>query len=312
MSEIAISVEGLTKVFNNTIVAADKVSFKVKKGEVFALLGPNGAGKTTTVEILEGLQDPTSGSATVLGANIKDGFKKIRNRIGVLPQEFEPFDLLKPPEFLKYFGALYGKSLTEDEITNLLEIVGLNERRKSVAMNLSGGEKRKLGIAIALVSDPELLFLDEPTTGLDPQARRSLWSLITQLKNEGKTVILTTHYLEEAEELSDRVAIMNKGKIIAMGTPRELMVKAGGEFILLLEGASTNGVDIAQELGLDAFHAGPTLNIRIRKGESVKDVILKLTDAGVEYRDFYTTKPTLEDAFLSLVGAKLENGELKE
>jgi ABC-2 type transport system ATP-binding protein len=311
-NEFVISVEGLRKVFNNTIVAVDDISFKVKKGEVFSLLGPNGAGKTTTVEILEGLQDPTSGDATVLGTSIKGGFVKIRERIGVLPQEFEPFDLLKPPEFLRYFGQLYGKNLKEEEITDLLKTVGLNERRTSVAMNLSGGEKRKLGIAVSLVSDPELLFLDEPTTGLDPQARRSLWSLITNLKDEGKTVILTTHYLEEAEELSDRVAVMNHGKIIAMGTPRELMDKAGGEFMLLLEGASTNGIDVARKLGLDAFHAGPTLNIRIGKGESVKEVILRLNEAGVEYRDLYTTKPTLEDAFLSLVGAKLENGVLKE
>ena len=228
--ENVISVKGLRKVFNDSIVAVDNVSFEVKRGEVFSLLGPNGAGKTTIVEILEGLQDPTSGTATVLGKKLEDGFTDIRGRMGILPQEFEPFDMLKPTEFLSYFAELFGKSLKDKDISKLLKTVGLYERRKSFSQNLSGGEKRKLGIALSLVSDPEFLFLDEPTTGLDAQSRRSLWALITSLKEKGKTIFLTTHYLEEAEELADRVAIMHKGKIIEIGTPRELIEAAGGKF----------------------------------------------------------------------------------
>lgn len=310
--DVAISVEGLTKVFNKTIVAVDNVSFEVKKGEVFSLLGPNGAGKTTTVEILEGLQDPTSGSATVLGKKLEEDFRDIRVRMGILPQEFEPFDMLKPTEFLRYFSELYGKPLEKEDISKLLKTVGLYERRKSLSMNLSGGEKRKLGIALAMVSDPELLFLDEPTTGLDAQSRRSLWALITSLKESGKTIFLTTHYLEEAEELSDRVAIMNKGKFVGIGTPRELIEASGGEVLLVLDDTPRDSAEVTSKLGLESFYEGNNLKIKVPKQQSVKETLSRISSAGVEYRDFYTTRPSLEDAFLSLVGAKLEDGELKE
>jgi ABC-2 type transport system ATP-binding protein len=312
MGEAIISVEGLTKVFNNTIRAVDNVSFSINKGEIFSLLGPNGAGKTTTVEILEGLQDPTSGDAEVLGASIKKGLTDVRSRIGILPQEFEPFDLLKPPEFLKYFGELYGKPLGKDETSGLLKTVGLYDRRKSISMNLSGGEKRKLGIALSLVSDPELMFLDEPTTGLDAQSRRALWALITRLKEEGKTIFLTTHYLEEAEELADRVAIMHMGKIIEIGTPRQLIEASGGNVLLVLENTPRESSGFASRLMLESTYEGTNLKITIPKGQSIKGTVEKMTGAGAKFTDFYTTRPTLEDAFLSLVGSKLENGELKE
>ncbi|MCK5547573.1 MAG: ABC transporter ATP-binding protein, partial [Thermoplasmata archaeon] len=274
--------------------------------------GPNGAGKTTIVEILEGLQDPTSGTATVLGKKLEDGFTDIRGRMGILPQEFEPFDMLKPTEFLSYFAELFGKSLKDKDISKLLKTVGLYERRKSFSQNLSGGEKRKLGIALSLVSDPEFLFLDEPTTGLDAQSRRSLWALITSLKEKGKTIFLTTHYLEEAEELADRVAIMHKGKIIEIGTPRELIEAAGGEILLVLEETPRASAQAARKLKLESLYEGDDLKIKVPKDQSVKEVLSNISKAGVKFKDFHTTRPTLEDAFLSLVGAKIENGELKE
>jgi len=310
--EVVISVEGLTKVFNNTIRAVDNVSFKINKGEVFSLLGPNGAGKTTTVEILEGLQDPTSGTATVLGTKLEQGFAAIRGRMGILPQEFEPFDLLKPIEFLRYFSELFNKPLNKKEIDKLLKTVGLYDRRKALANTLSGGEKRKLGIALALVSDPELMFLDEPTTGLDAQARRTVWALITSLREAGKTIFLTTHYLEEAEELSDRVAIMHKGKIIQLGTPRELIEASGGNVLIVLNDTPRESERVTSKLGFESYYEGNNLKIKVPRGQSVKETLSKISDAGVAYKDFYTTRPTLEDAFLSLVGAKLEDGELKE
>jgi ABC-2 type transport system ATP-binding protein len=310
--EVVISVEGLEKVFSGTIRAVDNVSFKVNRGEVFSLLGPNGAGKTTTVEILEGLQDPTAGTATVLGKKLEEGFADIRGRMGILPQEFEPFDLLKPVEFLKYFSELYGKSLSKEKIDELLKTVGLYERRKSLSTNLSGGEKRKLGIALALVSDPELMFLDEPTTGLDAQARRSIWALITSLKEAGKTIFLTTHYLEEAEELADRVAIMHKGKIIELGTPRELIEAAGGNVMIVLDNTPRESEEITSKLGFESYYEGNNLKVKVPKDQSVKGALDKISSAGVVYNDFYTTRPTLEDAFLALVGAKLENGVLKQ
>ncbi len=227
MAESVIEVHGLTKYYPD-VKAVDGIDFDVQAGEVFSLLGPNGAGKTTTVEILEGLRDPTGGDARVLGVDVRHGYAKIRGRVGVLPQDFEPFDRLRPREAVPYWATLMNRRLPPSEIASLLETVGLTSRAATYAMHLSGGEKRRLGIAMALVAKPDLVFLDEPTTGLDPSARRDLWGLILELKRGGKTVVLTTHYLDEAEQLADHVAIMNKGKIVARGTPDDLISRHGG------------------------------------------------------------------------------------
>src|SRR3990170_5952032 len=227
MAENVIEVRGLTKHYPD-VKAVDGIDFDVQASEIFSLLGPNGAGKTTTVEILEGLRDPTGGEARVLGADVRHGYAKIRGRGGVPPRACEPFARPRPGEAVGYWAKLVNRTRSKEEIASILETVGLTSRANTYAMHLSGGEKRRLGIAMALVGNADLVFLDEPTTGLDPSARRDLWGLIRELKQEGKTVVLTTHYLDEAEQLADHVAIMNKGKIVARGTPDDLISRHGG------------------------------------------------------------------------------------
>src|SRR4030065_1773339 len=203
LGEIVVEVSELQKHYPPDIKAVDGVTFSLTSGQIFSLLGPNGAGKTTTVEILEGLRNPSGGRALVLGADVTKDYDKIRKRVGILPQNFEPFDLLKPTEAIEYWARLFGMSPSKKEVNRLIDSVGLTARKGSMAKSLSGGEKRQLGIAKALVKEPELLFLDEPTTGLDPKARRDLWKLIEETKKRGTTVVLTTHYLDEAEKLAD-------------------------------------------------------------------------------------------------------------
>src|SRR2546428_10815254 len=218
VGEHVIEVRGLVKRYPD-ITAVDGIDFDVNRGKVFSLLGPNGAGKTTTVEILEGLRDPTAGEARVLGEDVRSGDRRIRERVGVLPQDFEPFDRLRPREAVAYWAHLFDHAVSEADVANIIETVGVADRANTFALNLSGGEKRRLGIAMALVGQPELLFLDEPTTGLDPGARRELWTPIGDLKRKGRTILLTTHYLDEAEQLADDVAILNHAKIVAHGSP---------------------------------------------------------------------------------------------
>jgi len=216
----AVEVFNLVK-FYGKLKALDGISFDVNYGEIFALLGPNGAGKTTTLEILQGLKKATEGKAKVLGYSLdKKDLKDLLKRIGVLPQEFSCLDNLTVKENISFFAKLYDKHLNLEE---LLDFLDLKEKKDFLFKNLSGGLKRRVGLAISLVNDPELLFLDEPTTGLDPHIRREVWSLIKKLKERGKTTILTTHYMEEAESLADRIAIINQGKIIALGELKELL-----------------------------------------------------------------------------------------
>jgi ABC-2 type transport system ATP-binding protein len=221
----AIQVSSLKKHYGQ-LKAVDDISFSVEKGEIFSLLGPNGAGKTTTIEILEGLRQKDSGEVNVLDHDPwKDG-GIVHRKIGVIPQGFRFFDNATPKEAIQYYAALFGVSVDPEKI--LREVI-LEDSKKTWFQNLSGGQKQKVGLALALVNDPELLFLDEPTTGLDPQARRAIWEVIRSLQSAGRTILLTTHYLEEAEHLSDKVAIMNHGKVIAAGAPEELIAKYGSE-----------------------------------------------------------------------------------
>jgi len=213
-------VNNLSKKYGDT-VAVNGISFGLSKGEVFAFLGPNGAGKTTTVEILECLRAPTGGEAKVLDYDVskRSDQSEIRKRIGVLPQDFNAIDRLTVRENIDYFGAMYDHQLDADK---LIELVDLKEKRDEQFKTLSGGLKQRVGLAVALVNDPALVFLDEPTTGLDPRARRDVWYVIERLKKQGKTVFLTTHYMDEAEYLADTVSIIDHGQIIASGTPNEL------------------------------------------------------------------------------------------
>jgi len=218
-AEHAIVVETLTKRYKN-LLAVNGVSFTVRKGEVFAFLGPNGAGKTTTVEIIETIRAPTSGKVSVLGMDVARKKHDIVHRIGVLPQGFSSFDRVTVRESIQYFSRLFGGKTTD--VDGLIELANLKDKSREQFKNLSGGLKQRLGIAIALVNDPEVVFLDEPTTGLDPRARREVWDVLLGLKKKGTTVFLTTHYMEEAEFLADTVAIISKGRIIAVGSPTSL------------------------------------------------------------------------------------------
>ena len=222
-NQTAIEVNSLVKKYCN-LTAVDSISFNVKKGEIFAFLGPNGAGKTTTVEILECIRKPTSGKAVVLGFDILKDEEEIKKRIGVLPQDFNTFARLTVKENIEYFAGMFGSSVDAD---SLIKLVDLEDKRNEQYRKLSGGLKQRLGVAIALVNDPEILFLDEPTAGLDPKARHEVWDAILGLKQKGKTIFLTTHYMEEAEILADTVTIIHKGKIVADGTPQGLIERHG-------------------------------------------------------------------------------------
>jgi ABC-2 type transport system ATP-binding protein len=309
MAEPVIDVRELVKRYAD-LNAVGGISFQVKKGSMFSLLGPNGAGKTTTVEILEGLRDPTSGEARVLGVDVRSGYRKIRDRVGVLPQDFEPFDRLKPREAVLYWAQLFDRSMTPEEGAGIIQTVGLADRADTLAMNLSGGEKRRLGIAMSLVGRPELVFLDEPTTGLDPSARRELWGLIRQLKREGTTILLTTHYLDEAEQLADDVAIMNHGKIVARGSPAELIAQHGGGSTIVLGGAGEDGLRAVRARGITADLQGSDVVVKVPVAGDMRRMLEKLASIDTPLNEIYTRRSSLEDVFLNLVGARMQEGVL--
>ena len=232
MSDWAIRVEGLSKRYpgrDGPVDAVNGLDLEVRAGECFGLLGPNGAGKTTTVEILEGLTPPTSGEVEVLGLRWRDDESRLRERIGVTLQETRFPERQTVCELVRLFRSFYREGLEPDEA---LRRVGLEGKAHAFVETLSGGQRQRLAVAIALVGDPELLFLDEPTTGLDPQSRRQLWDVIRDLRGRGRTIVLTTHYMDEAERLCDRVAIIDHGKVIALGSPAELISRLGGEHIV--------------------------------------------------------------------------------
>src|SRR5580692_12896006 len=226
----ALRIRALKKAFAD-VQAVDGIDLEVAKGECFGLLGPNGAGKTTTFEICEGLTAADEGTVELLGLNWKTGGDELRQRIGIQLQETQFPDKMTVEETLRLFRSFYRNGISVDESIKLAQ---LEEKRRARVGGLSGGQKQRLAMATALVGDPELLFLDEPTTGLDPQARRPLWDLVDDLKKAGRTIILTTHYMDEAERLCDRVAIMDHGKIIALGTPQQLIATVGGDHIVEL------------------------------------------------------------------------------
>lgn len=220
MDDFIVEVNNLSKHYGK-VTAVDDISFNVTKGEIFGILGPNGAGKTTTLEILEGLRKPTAGLIKVLGKDLPAHRKAIKQQIGVQLQASSFFDYLTTTETLNLFGSFYKHAINSN---TLIQEVSLEPKAKTYVNNLSGGQKQRLAIAKALVNDPELIFLDEPTTGLDPQARRNLWDLIKAIQAKGKTLILTTHYMDEAEVLCDRVAIMDEGKIRETDAPKDLII----------------------------------------------------------------------------------------
>jgi ABC-2 type transport system ATP-binding protein len=308
VNNTAIEVSGLIKRFDD-VVAVNGIDFAVASGECVGLLGPNGAGKTTTVEILEGLQKPSAGTVRVLGLTWERDATEIRSRIGVQLQETKFYDRLTVAETVKLFRSFYPKGI---EVDAAVRIAQLDEKRKSYVMKLSGGQRQRLALAVALVADPEILFLDEPTTGLDPQSRRALWDVIEALKGRGRTVVMTTHYMEEAERLCDRVIIVDRGKIVAHGTPAQLVASIGAEQVIEFSAKPRITVAALQTLpGL--------VNLRERDGGaalSVKELHVALpallaavNAGGGSLVQLSTRHATLDDVFLSLTGRSLREGE---
>ena len=302
-SDAAIEVSNLKKVYGS-LAAVDDISFTVKKGEIFAFLGPNGAGKTTTVEMIESIRQPTAGLIKIFGKDIATYFGDVKDKIGILPQEFHSFERLTVRETLYYFSSLYKKNADIDDIVDAMDLK--NEENK-LYKDLSGGLKQRVGVAISLVNDPEIIFLDEPTTGLDPKARREVWEVIADLRNEGKTVFLTTHYMEEAEYLADHIAIIHRGKIIAEGGLEELISNYGNGSILRVKSCkSKNTINVLRENGFDAKAEGNgDIAVKIDYKERVLEVLSILKHECVEYAGIDIRRSNLEEIFLKLTGAKL-------
>jgi ABC-2 type transport system ATP-binding protein len=305
-ADSVIRVSDLVKHYGD-VRAVDGVSFEVRRGEIFGLLGPNGAGKTTTVEILEGLRKPDGGDVRVLGLDVVREADQLKPRIGVSLQTAALYPKLTVVELLDLFRSFYPKSRPTEE---LIEALGLGERRTAQSRELSGGQRQRLAVALALVNDPELVFLDEPTTGLDPAARRSLWGLIEDLRRAGTSVLLTTHYMEEAEVLCDRLAIMDHGRILESGTVEELVTKRFKDRAVrfdtaeALDSAMLEGLPAVSSVKVDATE---TLVYTRDVGATI-GALLALADArGVEPQNLAIRRASLEDVFLDLTGRALRD-----
>ncbi len=305
--QAAIQVSNLRKSYD-AFEAVRGIDFEVQPGEIFGLLGPNGAGKTTTVEILEGLRQRTQGDVKVLGYDPSVDVKAVKNRIGVCLQHTNLPDKLKVHEALAWFAAFYDRNTDRD---HLLKRLQLWDKRNDFYSKLSGGQKQRVAHALAMVNDPEMIFLDEPTTGLDPQVRLEIHSIIEELRANKRTVLLTTHYIEEAERLCDRVAIIDQGKIIALGTPREIQEQTLGESRIVV---STNApmpqtlpsFQAAERTVLsDDFKQLTVLSSR--PGRTLADVVRWIDQLGLDLEDVHLKRPTLEDVFIELTGKKLRD-----
>jgi ABC-2 type transport system ATP-binding protein len=296
----AVVVDGLCKEYGG-LRAVDGLSFSIAEGEIMALLGPNGAGKTTTVEILEGHRDRTSGSVTVLGQDPRTAGRELRERIGIVLQEAGLDEDFTPRELVSLYGRMYPRRLDVDDV---IALVGLEDKRDARVKTLSGGQRRRLDLALGLVGDPELLFLDEPTTGFDPTARRKAWELVDNLRGLGKTVLLTTHYLDEAEHLADRVAVIVHGRLAALGTPEELGAGDRGTSIVTFRLPA--GVEASELPSLNGMlrQNGSDWELETRDStRSLHELTSWALDRGVEMPSLSVGRPSLEDAYLALVAA---------
>jgi ABC-2 type transport system ATP-binding protein len=304
--DLAIRCRSLVKKYDE-VTAVDGLDLEVRAGECFGLLGPNGAGKTTTCEILEGLDSPTSGDVEILGMRWEREERELRQRIGVSLQETHLPERLAVEEVTLLFRSFFRSGRTVDEV---LDLVGLREKRTTWVDKLSGGQKQRLAVACALVSDPDLLFLDEPTTGLDPQSRRQLWDVVQGFKARGRTVLLTTHYMDEAERLCDRVAVIDRGKVIALGTPAELVASLGGQQVI--EVALENGValpdsDLSTLPGVRRVsHAAGAISLAVERLHETLPALLSLAQKRqAQLARLSTHNATLEDVFVNLTGRQL-------
>lgn len=300
-----IKVEHLRKVYGK-VVAVNDISFEVQEGEIFGMVGPNGAGKTTTIECLESLRNPDSGKISVLGLNPRNDGYALRERIGIQLQEATLYDRIRVWEALDLFASFYHHSI---DWNSLLETLGMEDKRNSYINKLSGGQKQRLYIALALVNDPELIFLDELTTGLDPQGRRMMWKLVQDIRNQGKTVFLTTHYMEEAEQLCNRVAIIDRGNIIALDTPENLIRSLGVDSRIIFSVKEPFEIDHLKKLKrVSRVECSGERVIVYGQGEKlVGEVVNMLTVDGVHFHDLRTEQPTLDDVFLTLTGHEIRD-----
>lgn len=309
-SSLSLMLRGVRKVYAD-VIAVDGIDLEVVRGECFGLLGPNGAGKTTTIEICEGLTVPDAGEVELLGSRWHTDAHELRQRVGLQLQETQFSEKSTVDETLRLFRSFFRQGITVEES---IKTAQLEEKRGARVGTLSGGQKQRLAMACALVGDPELLFLDEPTTGLDPQARRNLWELVDRLKQEGRTIILTTHYMDEAERLCDRVAIMDHGRIIALGTPQQLIASVGGEHIV--EFATTEDghdrVDSAQLMEIPGVQSHCLIaglhQVSVSElHTAVPKIFTALSAQGLHLSEFRTHSATLEDVFVGLTGRNLRD-----
>ncbi|MGA2488896.1 MAG: ABC transporter ATP-binding protein [Anaerolineales bacterium] len=300
-----VKVEQLRKTYGAT-VAVDEVSFEVQEGEIFGMVGPNGAGKTTTIECLEGLRKPDRGTVRVLGLDPQRDSQSLRTRTGMQLQQSNLPERMKVWEALDLYSSFYPKAADWKE---LLVQLGLEEKRNALFSKLSGGQKQRLFIALALLPDPQLVFLDELTTGLDPQARHAIWDLVRDVRSKGKTILLTTHFMEEAEQLCDRVAILDHGRIVALDTPAALIRNLGTEERVVFSVEA--GLPAAFEKALSGASRVEVQGERVViHGSSnqvplVSEVVTQLTKQGIQFRDLRTEQSTLEDVFLKLTGREI-------
>jgi ABC-2 type transport system ATP-binding protein len=310
-SKPALCCHGLVKHYGD-VAAVAGLDLEVRAGECFGLLGPNGAGKTTTVEIFEGLRVPDAGDVEVLGDRWRGDGRSLRARLGIQLQETKFPEKLRVSEVLSLFRSFYPRGL---DVGDALALVSLEEKASAYVRTLSGGQKQRLSLGCALIGDPELLFLDEPTTGLDPQSRHQTWAIVEGLKARGRTVLLTTHYMEEAARLCDRVAVVDHGKVIALGTPRELIATLGAENVIEF----ATGDRGAQPIEDAMLRALPSVKDVVRDGGSwrltvgevhrtVPALLAALSERGAEPTELTTHHATLEDVFMSLTGRRLRDG----
>jgi ABC-2 type transport system ATP-binding protein len=308
-SDAALRCRGLIKRYGD-VVAVDGLDLEVRAGECFGMLGPNGAGKTTTVEIFEGLREPDAGDVEVLGDRWRGDNLPLRARLGIQLQETKFPEKLRVAEVLTLFRSFYPRGLG---VSDALTLVSLEEKSGAYVRTLSGGQKQRLSLGCALVGDPELLFLDEPTTGLDPQSRRQTWEIVEGLKARGRTVLLTTHYMEEAARLCDRVAVVDHGKVIALGTPRELIASLGAEHVIEFAVSEDSAIDDGALRGLPSVEAvardGGSWRLTVREvHRAVPALLAALSERGAAPTELTTHHATLEDVFMALTGRRLRDG----
>lgn len=304
-----IDVQDLTKQYGD-LTAVNNISFSVRKGEVFGILGPNGAGKTTTLEMIEGLRKPDSGKIVIDEKKVWPNPGKIKKIIGVQLQSTALFDYLKVKEIIELFASFYNKRLTKERLNQILDDVGLSKKAKHYVNELSGGQQQRLSIALALVNDPKVIFLDEPTTGLDPQARRHLWEVIKRINKEGVTVVITTHYMEEAEVLCKRIAIMDKAKLIKLDTPQNLIkdLEADSKITFSCQ-KKIPKADIEKVRGVKSVQAEDHSYFIYSKDvqKTVTSLFKVAKEKGVKIEDMDISGANLEDVFLNLTGRALRD-----